>query len=145
MDSIPFRKGFRILKRKSRRACRSTGQSTDPCHGRLARSTSPTREQSHFSRSIGPGRPLLPVHAHAHRSTGRSTGLLHRLTGRSTGSTIWLLQCAISRSFNVRSLCYLPSPLSPLSHRLYKELQQTKCIISIKKAFSYKWTYHHFS
>ena len=69
-------------------------------------------------------RPLLPVHARARRSTGQSTGLLHRSTGRSTGSTIWLLQCAVSRSFVVQSLCYfLPSPLSPLSHNVNYNLR----------------------
>ena len=31
----------------------------------------------HFSRSIGAGRPLLPVHARARRSTGSTSGMLH--------------------------------------------------------------------
>ena len=49
---------------------------------------------------------------------GRSTDLLHRSTVRSTGSANWPAPCAVSRSFVVRSLCYLfPSLLSPLSHK----------------------------
>ena len=80
-------KQIRILKGNSSRVCRSTGRSTDPCHGRPAQSSAPTREQSHYSRSTGAGRPLLPVHARARRSTG----LLHRSTGRLTGSTSGLL------------------------------------------------------
>ena len=53
-------------------------RSTGPCHGRLAWSTAPTRERGLFSRSTGPGRPLLlrtPMHAgRPASSTGRPGG-----------------------------------------------------------------------
>ena len=64
----PIQKRNSNPKRKVQSRRRSTGRSTDPCLGRPTRSTAPTREQSHFSRSTGAGRPLLPVHAvHAGR------------------------------------------------------------------------------
>ena len=41
----------------------------------------------------------------------------------------WPAPCAVSRSFVVRSLCYLlPSLLSPLSHNL--------CVVSVREAFN---------
>ena len=114
----PIQKGIRILKGNSSRACRLTGRSTDLCHGRPARSTAPTREQSHFSQSTGAGRPLLPVHARARRSTGpvdRPPPSVDRDVDRKLNLPA---PCAVSRSFVVRSLCYLlPSPLSPLSQQ----------------------------
>ena len=87
-----------------------------------ARSTAPTREQGHFSRSTGSSRPLLSVHARACRSTGpvdrppppvdRDIDREHKLPAP------WAVPC----SFVVRSLCYLlpspPSPLSPLSQQV---------------------------
>ena len=79
----------------------------------MPRSTAPTLERGHFSRSTRAGQPLLPVHDRARRSTGRSTGLLHR----STGSTIWLVQCAVSHSL-ISDLCanFLYSSISSLPH-----------------------------
>ena len=107
---------------------RKTRLSVDrPCHGRPRRSTGPNREQPAFSRSTG------PVDRSLSQSTGRSTVMIlctsctpvnRAVTGllqRSTESTIWPAQCAFSRSFDFRSLCYLvPSPLSPHSlHSLF--------------------------
>jgi len=70
------------------------------------------------------GQPLLPVHARAHRSIGRSTGLLHRLTGRSTGSTSGLLHAPFLAPLS-SDLCatffhllYLLSPTTIMLHIL---------------------------
>ena len=108
----PIQKSNLNPKRKVKRACRSTGRSTDPCHGRPARSTAPNRERALVSRSTGPvDRSFLCTLVHAGRPGGRPAS--------STGRPGALLVCSsvVSRSFVVRSLCYLlPSPLSPLSH-----------------------------
>ena len=130
----PIQKRNSNPKRKVKRACRSVDR---PVDRPMPRSTGPVdhaQPRASPCQSVDrPGRPLLPVHARARRSTGRSTGLLHRSTGRSTGSTIWPAQCAVSRSFVVRSLCYLlPSPLSPLSHTIYN----SACLAGLGFLFS---------
>ena len=76
------------------------------------RSTAPTRERGHFSWSTGPGRPLHPVHARARRLTGP----VDQPPPPVDREHLWPASRAVSRSFVVRSLCYLlPSSLSPLS------------------------------
>ena len=71
--------------------------------GQPSRSTRTNREQLPFSRSTG--RSTVPYHGRpgeqpghvcarrAHRSTGRSTGLVHRSTGWWTRPCPGLLQC----------------------------------------------------
>ena len=134
MDSIPTRKGIQILKGKSSRACRSTaGRPTHATVDRPGRSHLPESRSSsigrpgpvgrsnsragHFSRSIGAGRPILTVHARARWSTRPVDQPPPPVDGDVDREKIWPVPCAASRSFVIRSLCYLlPSPLSPLSH-----------------------------
>ena len=76
------------LKGKPKRVCRSTGRSTDPCHGRPRRSTGPNREQPAFSRSTGP----------VDRSLPRLTGPVDRSLPRSTGLTLCMSCTPVDRA-----------------------------------------------
>ena len=127
LDLIPSRKGIRILKGSpnapvGRPDVRPTHATVDRA-GRPRRSTAPNREQPCFQLVDRAVDRYLPVHVRARRSIGRSTGLLHRSTGRSTGSTIWLAQCAVSRSL-IFDLCanflYLLSPTITTSVKIFQ-------------------------
>ena len=137
MDLIPSRKGIRIPKGNRKRICRSTGRSTDPCHGRSRRSTGSNREQPAFSRSTGPVDLSLP------RSTGRATVMIlctfvhaGRPGGRPASSTGRLggRQGAQSGLLNVPFLAPLIFDLC--ANFLYSSISSLSTILHLDENFS---------